>query len=41
MSPSFRAPAREGFRLCLPVSLGIIPAALGPGLAVGSGCACA
>ena len=38
MSPSFRAGAREGFRLCLPVSVGIIPWALVTGLAmVGAG----
>jgi len=38
MSPSFRAGAREGFRTCLPVSVGIIPWALVTGLAmVGAG----
>ncbi len=38
MSPSFRAGAREGFRICLPVSVGLIPWALVTGLAmVGAG----
>ena len=34
MSPSFRAGAREGFRVCLPVSVGLIPWALVTGLAM-------
>ena len=34
MSPSFKAGAREGFRVCLPVSVGLIPWALVTGLAM-------
>jgi len=38
LSPDFRAGAKEGFRLCLPVSVGIVPWALVTGLAmVGAG----
>ena len=34
MSPSFKAGAREGFRVCLPVSVGLVPWALVTGLAM-------
>ena len=34
MSPNFKAGAREGFRVCLPVSVGLIPWALVTGLAM-------
>ena len=34
MSPSFKAGAREGFRVCLPVSVGLIPWALVTGLSM-------